>query len=172
MAKIALILGGVRSGKSRLAIKMAKEKGRKVAFVATSQALDKEMEGRIMLHKKARPLGWKTFEEPGDVDILLKNIGAKFDVIIIDCLTLLISNLLLKGLREIDIERKIKKIIRSGANLIIVSNEVGLGIVPDNKMARAFRDISGKMNQVVAKKASEVFFMASGLPLQIKGGKD
>ncbi len=172
MGKITLILGGVRSGKSQLAIKMAKEKGKRVAFIATCRPLDEEMEKRIALHKKSRPASWHTFEEPEDVQSALKKIGNRFDVIIIDCLTLLISNLLLKGLKEVDVEQKVKKIMETRANVIIVSNEVGLGIVPDNKLARAFRDIAGKMNQIVAKKASKVFFMASGLPLQIKGGKD
>jgi len=172
MGKITLILGGVRSGKSQLAIKMAKEKAKRVAFIATCRPLDEEMKKRIALHKKSRPASWHTFEEPEDVQSTLKNIGNRFDVVIIDCLTLLISNLLLKGLKEVDIEQKIKEIMGTSTNVIIVSNEVGLGIVPDNKLARAFRDIAGKMNQIVAKKASEVFFMASGLPLQIKGGKD
>lgn len=172
MSKIALILGGVRSGKSQLAIKMAKEKGKKVAFVATCRPLDNEMKKRIELHKNARPKNWKTFEEPEDVGLLLEKIGNNFDVIIIDCLTLLVSNLLLKGLKEKDIEQKIRKIMNAKTNLIIVSNEVGLGIVPDNKLARDFRDIAGKMNQVMAKKASKVFFMASGIPLEIKGGEE
>ncbi|MBU4311809.1 MAG: bifunctional adenosylcobinamide kinase/adenosylcobinamide-phosphate guanylyltransferase [Candidatus Omnitrophica bacterium] len=174
MSKITLILGGVRSGKSRLAIKMAKEKGKKVAFIATCRPLDldREMKKRIELHKNSRPKNWKTFEEPEDIGLLLKNIDNDFDLIIIDCLTLLVSNLLLKGLKEKDIERRIEKIGRAGTDIIIVSNEVGLGIVPDNKLARDFRDIAGKMNQVMAKRASKVFFMASGIPLEIKGGEE
>ena len=168
MSKITLILGGARSGKSQLAIKMAKEKGKKVAFIATCRPLDREMKKRIGLHKKVRPENWKTFEEPEDVGLLLEKIGNNFDVVILDCLTLLVSNLLLKGLREKSIEQKIRKIMNPKANLIIVSNAVGLGIVPDNKLARDFRDIAGKMNQVMAKKADNVFFMASGLVLKIK----
>lgn len=172
MSKITLILGGVRSGKSQLAIKMAKEKGKKVAFIATCRPLDREMKERIELHKKARPENWKTFEEPEDVGLLLEKIGNNFDVIILDCLTILVSNLLLKGLREKSIEQKIRKIMNAKANLIIVSNEVGLGIVPDNRLARDFRDIAGKINQVIVKKADKVFFMASGIPLRIKGGEE
>lgn len=169
MADITFILGGARSGKSQLAIKTAKEKTEKVAFIATCRPLDKEMKKRIELHKATRPKNWQTFEEPEDVGLLLRKIDNKFDVIIIDCLTILISNLLLKGLKEKDIEQRIKRIMKSSTDVIIVSNEVGLGIVPDNKLARDFRDIAGKINQVVAKEAKEVFFMASGLPLKIKG---
>ena len=172
MSKIIFILGGARSGKSRLAIKIAKEKGRPVAFIATCQAMDKEMEKRIELHKKARPESWKTFEEPEDVGLLLKNIGNRFDIVIIDCLTILVSNLLLKGLKEKDIRQRIKAITEAKTNVIIVSNEVGLGIVPDNELAREFRDISGRINQIVAKKADKVFFMVSGLPMKIKGEKE
>ena len=169
MAEITFILGGARSGKSYLAVKMAKEKSKKVAFIATCKPLDEEMKERIKLHKEVRPKNWQTFEESEDVALLLKKIDNEFDVIIIDCLTILISNLLLKGLKEKDIQEKIKRIMKSKANIIIVSNEVGLGIVPGNKLARDFRDIAGKINQMVAKEAKEVFFMVSGLPLKIKG---
>jgi adenosylcobinamide kinase/adenosylcobinamide-phosphate guanylyltransferase len=170
MSKITFIMGGARSGKSQLAIKMAKD-GRKVAFIATCQPLDKEMEKRITIHKKTRPPYWHVFEEPEDVDLLLKKISDRFDVIVVDCLTILISNLLLKGLKEKDIGKKIKRMMNVRADVIIVSNEVGLGIVPDNELARDFRDIAGKMNQIVAEEADEVFFMVSGLPMKIKGEK-
>jgi len=168
MAEITFIMGGARSGKSTYAVRLAKRHGRKVAFIATCRPLDKEMKKRIELHKAARPKNWQTFEEPEDAGLLLKKIDSKFDVVIIDCLTILISNLLLKGLKEKDIERRIKRIMKSRTNVIIVSNEVGLGIVPDNKLARDFRDIAGKINQLVAEEAKEVFFMASGLALKIK----
>ena len=173
MNKVTFILGGARSGKSQLAIKMAKKKGKRVAFIATSQALDKEMKKRINLHKKTRPTHWQTFEEPENIPLLLKKINKKFEVIIIDCLTLLVSNLLLKGLKEKDIERKTEEMSillkKIRPDVIIVSNEVGLGIVPDNELARDFRDIAGRMNQIVAKRSDEAFFMFSGLPLKIKG---
>jgi adenosylcobinamide kinase/adenosylcobinamide-phosphate guanylyltransferase len=172
MGKITFILGGARSGKSQLAIKLAKEKAKKVAFIATCLPRDREMKKRIALHKKIRPKSWKTFEEPEDLNLLLKQISSKFEVIIIDCLTLLVSNLLLKGIKASTIENKINKIVLALKALesqsIIVSNEVGLGIVPENKLARAFRDIAGRVNQIVANKSSEMFFMVSGIPLRIK----
>ena len=172
MGKITFILGGARSGKSRFAVKLAQGNGRKVAFIATCLPLDSEMKKRIGIHKKTRPSHWRTFETPRDISSLLKQIGHKFETIIIDCLTLLVSNLLLKGLDGNDIESQVNKILRSlkkiKARAIIVSNEAGLGIVPENKLARDFRDIAGRINQTVASKSDEVIFMLAGLPLKIK----
>ena len=175
MGKIIFLLGGARSGKSQFAIKLAKKDARKVAFIATCVGLDREMEKRISLHKKNRPSNWQTFEAPKDIALLLKKIGPKFEIIIIDCLTLLVSDLLLKGLREEAIENKINKILAAlkkiKAKSIIVSNEVGLGIVPKNKLARDFRDIAGRTNQIVAEKSDEVFFMLAGISIKIKNSK-
>ncbi|MBL7151660.1 MAG: bifunctional adenosylcobinamide kinase/adenosylcobinamide-phosphate guanylyltransferase [Candidatus Omnitrophica bacterium] len=172
MGRITFILGGAKSGKSSLALELAKKSQRRVAFIATSQALDKEMKKRIAIHKRQRPRHWKTFEEPVRLPILLRKIGNKFELIIIDCLTLLVSNLLLKGIKEKGIEEAVKELClilkEIKANAIIVSNEVGMAIVPENKLARQFRDIAGKVNQVVADKSDEVFFMISGLPLKLK----
>lgn len=174
MAKITFILGGSRSGKSSYAIKLAQDY-KKVAFIATGEALDKEMQQRIRLHRKARPSHWQTFEESKDITALLKKIGSNFECIIIDCLTLLISNLILVGDKQKIIENKINAMLtclkKNKGRAIIISNEVGLGVVPENKLARDFRDIVGKINQIVAKEADEVFFMVSGIPLKIKGGR-
>jgi len=176
MGKIIFILGGARSGKSQFAIKLAKEKSKRVAFIATCEPLDLEMKKRIMLHKKARPSRWQTFEEPCDIVSLLKKIGDKFELILIDCLTLLLSNLILKNFKERAVEMEVKQILsmlkKNKAKSIIISNEVGLGIVPENKLARNFRDIAGRMNQLVAAKSNEVFFMAAGIALKTKGEKD
>lgn len=172
MSKITFLLGGARSGKSSYAIKLAREYGGKVAFIATCQPLDAEMKKRIRLHKKTRPSCWQTFEEPKDVAALLKKIGAKFDTIIIDCLTLMISNLMMDGERETTIQKKLKDMLgaldKMKTQAIIVSNEVCLGIVPDNKLGRTFRDIAGKINQIAASKADNVFFLVSGIPWKIK----
>lgn len=151
------------------------QKYKKVAFIATCQPLDKEMEERIRLHKEARPKNWKTFEKPKDIAVLLGSIGSEFECIIIDCLTLLVSNLVLGNYKEKEILKKIEAMLvnirKKKAKVIMVSNEVGLGIVPTNKLGRDFRDIAGKVNQMVAKVADEVFFVVSGVPLGIKGGK-
>lgn len=172
MGKITFILGGARSGKSSYTLALSKKLGKKAAFIATCEPKDREMRKRIALHKNNRPAHWKTFEESDDLISLLKDIGGKFDVIIIDCLTLMISNLILKGLKESAIESKIKKMLdvlkKIDSQSIIVSNEVGLGIVPKNKLARDFRDIAGRTNQIVAAKSDNVFFLVSGLPWKIK----
>ena len=172
MAKIIFILGGARSGKSTYALELTKKYKKKVAFIATCQALDKEMTQRIKFHKKARPRDWQTFEEPYKVSGLLNKIGAKFDVILIDCLTLLVSNLILKGLKVDAITQEINNILSAlnkiEGKAIIVSNEVGLGIVPNTKLGRSFRDVAGKINQAVAQESDEVFFMVSGIPWRIK----
>ncbi len=172
MGKITFILGGARSGKSTYALELAK-KHKDVAFIATCEGLDREMKERIKLHKKLRPSHWETFEEAKDVALLLASMDNKFDCIVIDCLTLLVSNLLLAKAGHKTIEAKIDRMLehlrKKKAQAIIVSNEVGLGVVPANKLGRDFRDIAGKINQIVAKEADEVFFMASGLPCRIKG---
>lgn len=174
MNKITLVLGGARSGKSTYAMHLA-AKYTKVAFIATAQALDEEMGERIKRHRKARPKNWKTFEEAKELSPLLKKITGKFNCLIIDCLTLLISNLILSGQTEDKIIKNVNGMLatlrKTKAHAIIVSNEVGLGIVPGNALSRDFRDIAGKINQIVAKTADEVFFTVSGIPLMIKEKK-
>lgn len=171
MGKIVFILGGARSGKSAYALELAK-KHKRVAFIATCQALDKEMASRIELHKKSRPKHWDTLEEPKDIKAIVGKVKDKYDCIIIDCLTLFISNLLLSGSSKAAIEKIINDLIpalkRINCMVIIVSNEVGMGIVPDNKLSRDFRDISGRVNQIVAREAGKVILTAAGLPLKIK----
>jgi adenosylcobinamide kinase/adenosylcobinamide-phosphate guanylyltransferase len=135
--------------------------------------LDKEMKQRILLHRSLRPKHWKTYEKPKELVPLLTKLGNSFDCLIIDCLTLLISNFLLERYSEKRIAEKIETLLagfkKNKAKVIMVSNEVGLGIVPANKLGRAFRDIAGKVNQIVAQKANEVFFTIAGIPLRVKG---
>lgn len=173
MGKITFIIGGGRSGKSRYAASLLKtESPKRIAFIATCQGLDSEMRTRVALHKKARPANWQTFEEPRRVSLLLEKIGGEFDWILMDCLTLLVSNLMLKNFKEKHIEDEMRKVLsilkKIKARSIIVSNEVGLGIVPNNRMARDFRDIAGRVNQLVAERSDRVFFMVSGIPWRIK----
>jgi len=174
MNRITLILGGARSGKSSYALGLAK-KYKKVAFIATCLGLDKEMQERIRLHKESRPKHWKTFEEPKDLAKLLGGLSSNFDCILIDCLTLLISNLILSKNSQKQILKMIEELLfvlsKKKARIILVSNEVGLGLVPVNKLGREFRDVAGRVNQMTAKNADEVFFVAAGIPLKIKGEK-
>jgi adenosylcobinamide kinase / adenosylcobinamide-phosphate guanylyltransferase len=171
MGKITFILGGARSGKSAYALKAAKEH-KKVAFVATCQPLDDEMKKRIRLHRKSRPREWKTFEESMNPEQLIAGMTDEFDSIVIDCLTLLVSNLLLAKCPEKEILRKVETLLKElkkrKAAAIIVSNEVGLGLVPENKLGRDFRDAAGRVNQLAAQEADEVFFTVSGIALKIK----
>jgi len=170
MGKITLILGGARSGKSAYALKIAAKKN--TAFVATCQGLDKEMCERIRLHKLSRPEHWKTVEEPYLSPKIVTSISNKFECLVIDCLTLWVSNLILKKKSPRYIGSEIIKIMKllkeSRVQAVIVSNEVGLGIVPANKLSRNFRDIAGKVNQIVARGADKVVFMVSGIPWRIK----
>lgn len=171
MNKIILVLGGARSGKSAYALNLAK-KYKKVAFIATCQGLDKEMRQRIKLHKESRPKHWETFEEPRELTELLGRMDNSFDCIVIDCLTLLVSNLILAANSQKQIIDKIQESLlvlnKKKARIILVSNEVGLGLVPANKLGREFRDIAGIVNQVVASRANQVLFMVAGLPMNIK----
>ncbi|MFA5176821.1 MAG: bifunctional adenosylcobinamide kinase/adenosylcobinamide-phosphate guanylyltransferase [Candidatus Omnitrophota bacterium] len=172
MGKITLILGGARSGKSTCALNLAGKK-KKVAFIATGQGLDREMRERILKHQQARPKNWKTFEEPKNLSALVSGMGDNFDCIIIDCLTLLVANLILAKNKEKAILEKFKVLLsqlsRKKAKVILVANEVGLGIVPVSKLGREFRDIAGRINQLAAKESAEVYFITAGIPLKIKG---
>jgi adenosylcobinamide kinase / adenosylcobinamide-phosphate guanylyltransferase len=172
MNKITLLLGGSSSGKSQYALEEAKKLNKKTAFIATASPGDNEMSQRITKHKKERPSHWTTFEESADIIPTLKKIGSQFDIVIIDCLTFLIFNLSKDNSVEENIEKRVRELVKvlKSANhqTIIVSNEVGLGIVPENPMARRFRDLAGKINQIVAQEADKVFFIVSGLPMQVK----
>jgi adenosylcobinamide kinase/adenosylcobinamide-phosphate guanylyltransferase len=172
MGKMIFILGGARSGKSQFAIKLAKAGTKSVVFVATASFKDREMQKRIKLHRKNRPSHWKTIEEPKNLVSLFKNLPKKFDLIIIDCLTIFISNLLLNGHTDSNIERGINLILKilkkSKFDSILISNEVGLGIVPDNPLARRFRDLAGRINQKVAKASDKAYLVVSGLSVQLK----
>jgi adenosylcobinamide kinase / adenosylcobinamide-phosphate guanylyltransferase len=164
---VSLILGGARSGKSRMAESLAS--GKKY-YIATAQAFDDEMRSRIAAHKRQRGDGWLTHEVPFDLVNILKDIDSEGHFILVDCLTLWLSNLLLA---EADCAEMVGELIdhlkTAKSNVVIVSNEVGLGIVPDNKLGRAFRDIQGIANQGIAAISNHVVFMAAGLPLVLKG---
>ncbi len=175
MKKFIFITGGARSGKSRYAQDLARGISKRVAFIATCIPQDEEMKNRIALHKKSRPSNWKVIEESKDIESTLVKLKNKTDVVIIDCLGLLISNLLSEGADEKVIEKKIRTIAQILPKVeftsIVVSNEVGSGIVPDNPLARRFRDLLGLSNQIIAKKADEVIFIQSGIPITIKRGR-
>ncbi|MBU4128638.1 bifunctional adenosylcobinamide kinase/adenosylcobinamide-phosphate guanylyltransferase [bacterium] len=170
MGRLIFVTGGARSGKSAFAQKLANNLSKKVTYIATAQARDKEMELRIKIHRKNRPSRWKTVEREKNVTEVLSRIAEKNEVILLDCLTLLISNLLLSGEKKIlkEIRQLVDEVKRVKATVLIVSNEVGMGIVPDNRLARRFRDTAGRANQIVAQAADEVYLVVSGISTKIK----
>jgi len=171
--KIIFITGGARSGKSRFAQQIAKTFSGPKAYLATAQALDAEMKGRISRHKKSRPKAWRTLEEPVRIAEVLQSEGGNCSLILLDCLTLWLSNLMMAGWGERKILGAADRFLRAAreapCSLILVSNEVGMGIVPENPTARMFRDLSGLIHQKVAREADEVYFLMGGLPWKMKG---
>ena len=170
MGKLIFITGGARSGKSAFAQKLANNLSKRVIYIATAGARDKEMKLRIKIHRKNRPSHWKTVEREKNVTEVLSRIAEKNEVILLDCLTLLISNLLLSGEEKIlkEIRQLVNEVKKAKATVLIVSNEVGMGIVPDNRLARRFRDIAGRANQIVAQAADEVYLVVSGISMKMK----
>jgi adenosylcobinamide kinase/adenosylcobinamide-phosphate guanylyltransferase len=164
-----LVLGGARSGKSRFAQARAEALSGDLIYIATAQALDAEMAERIGRHRQDRGPRWRTVEEPLGLPGAIAAHAAPGTVLLVDCLTLWLSNLLLA---DHDLDMAYRQLTAAMAQargpLILVANEVGLGIVPDNALARRFRDAAGRLNQHVAAGADEVVFIAAGLPLRLK----
>lgn len=169
LPKITLVLGGARSGKSRYAENLVLGSGLAPVYLATAQAGDSEMAARIAAHQSRRGNNWRCVEEPLDLTGALASADDAGNCILVDCLTLWITNLMLS---ERDVEAAVEAVVadlpRIASTLIFVSNETGLGIVPDNALARRFRDLNGVANQKFAAAADQVIFMAAGLPLTLK----
>ncbi len=175
--KIIFILGGARSGKSQFAQELAQKLSQKVVFVATAEPLDNEMKARIEEHKRRRPPHWQIVELINNIAKGIEAQCSEAEVVVLDCLTLLVSNILTKSDDYIHAEKQamteVNELIncfnKLSASFIIVSNEVGMGIVPENKLARYYRDLLGKVNQLISQKADEIYFLVAGIPLKIKG---
>ncbi|MCP3899845.1 MAG: bifunctional adenosylcobinamide kinase/adenosylcobinamide-phosphate guanylyltransferase [Desulfobacteraceae bacterium] len=173
-----LVIGGCKSGKSAYALNFAneisakKKSADKKIFVATSVPTDSEMQERVEAHKKEREGNWITIEEPILLPEIIEEHSNKADVILIDCLTLWISNLLFKDVTKKEILKNIQELAASlkkaECHVVLVSNEVGAGIVPENKLARLFRDIAGIANQKIAKAVANVVWTVAGIPVKIK----
>ncbi len=167
--KSLLVLGGARSGKSRYAQKLAEASGRQPVLIATAKAFDAEMAERIARHAQARDARWALVEEPVALTEALRREARADRIAVVDCVTLWLSNLLLQ---DADLAAATRHLAQSIAGLegpvIFVSNEVGGGIVPDNALARAFRDAQGSLNQALAQACGAVVLMAAGLPLRLK----
>lgn len=185
MAKLILITGGVRSGKSTYAETIASKAGSDILYIATALPFDSEMKERIAKHREHRPAHWQTIEAYRDLDtLILKNISGKA-AILLDCVTVMLNNLLFEAGMDwetanhqliADIEKQsrkeFQKLILCAEKLeipfILVTNELGLGVMPENRLSRIFLDIHGRVNQLLASAAQEVFLCVSGIPLQIK----
>lgn len=182
--RLTLILGGARSGKSSYAQRLAAERGRVVVYVATAEAGDGEMADRIAAHRAERPAHWQTLEAPRAVGVAIREAAIRSDtgqadVILIDCLTLLANNVIVplpeaitapeaEAALNVEIEALLNAYAHSAAEWLIVSNEVGLGLVPPYPLGRVYRDALGRANQRLAAMADEVLFMVAGLPLKVK----
>jgi adenosylcobinamide kinase / adenosylcobinamide-phosphate guanylyltransferase len=173
MGTVRLITGGARSGKSAHALTLAEQApGARRFFIATAEALDDEMRSRIAHHQATRPTEFTTVEEPLDLQTAIADLAARADVAVLDCLTLWISNLMGKGLSDEQILAEADALAtalrRTQFDVIVVTDEVGWGIVPDNPVARRFRDLLGWTNQKVARVADQVVLMVAGYPLRLK----
>jgi adenosylcobinamide kinase/adenosylcobinamide-phosphate guanylyltransferase len=178
-SQLILLLGGARAGKSAHALRLAAGRhgssGAKVCFIATAQGLDEDMTARITRHREQRPSDWQTIEEPYQIAEALRQ-ASEADVIIVDCLTLFVSNWLLRYEDEHECEQFVRRITRDFLELarsqlqtvICVSNEVGLGVIPDTRLGRVFRDLLGRVNQDFSQAADEVYLLVAGLHLQLK----
>lgn len=178
MSKIILVTGGARSGKSSFAEEYTARLGKKIAYIATAQIYDSEMSLRVRLHKERRPADWQTYEAPFNAAAAIREASKRHDTILFDCLTVYLSNQLLNAVggsieeRYLEIMADIDQLLMAAqevsANIIFVTNEVGAGIVPENALAREYRDLAGKINQRIAKAAEEVYLVVSGIAVDIK----
>ncbi len=180
--KLSLILGGSRSGKSQFAEEIAARSGKRVTYIATAAIFDQEMAARVKLHRERRDKDWLTVEEEENVLEVL-NQGGKGEVFLLDCATVWLSNLLFyqqdmaPDTPVQTIEKQLMALVtnlaettKRGLDLIVVSNEIGLGIVPEHYLGRLFRDLAGKANQLLAARADSVYLVVAGIPMKIKGG--
>ena len=171
MTRHVLVLGGARSGKTAFAEQLAIRSGSRPAYLATAEALDGEMRDRVESHKSGRAERFTTIEEPLALTDALLKASANHDVILVDCLTLWITNMLVANE---DVAKAVSElgaalVQMKAAKVILVSNEVGMGIVPDNAMARTFRDLTGAAHQRLAEICDDVYFVVAGLPMTLKG---
>lgn len=186
MGKIILVLGGARSGKSSFAESLAGDLGQQVGYIATAKVTDEDMRYRIEKHKEQRPSHWVTFEAYKGFETLKQSENwSACDTFLLDCVTIMVSNIMFEADVDYDtttVEEisRVESTVHSGIeslfetfsntekNLILVSNEVGLGLVPSYRLGNYFRDIAGRVNQKIAREANDVYFVVSGIPIKIK----
>lgn len=186
MSQLILVTGGARSGKSHYAESLCRSRQNKTAYIATSIPFDDEFKARVKKHQEMRPSEWDTFEIYEDIDQQIPTLAATYQTVILDCVTLMVNNLMFKEAIDYDhitteetaqLEEKIKEqfiklieaIQKTDLYFVIVTNEIGLCPVAANKLTRIYTDIIGRMNQLIAKHSDEVYFVISGIPMKIKG---
>lgn len=185
MRELILLTGGARSGKTTFALGLAQQRGGNVAYLATAQPGDAEMQSRIRHHQRQRPAHWRTVEEPLAVPAAFRRVAAAADIVILDCVTTWVANLLLASLPDIDhitpeqaaagegaVMAAVGELLSSQGSadtcLIAITNEVGLGLVPDNPLGRLYRDVLGRANQQLAAVAARVYLLVAGLALELR----
>jgi adenosylcobinamide kinase/adenosylcobinamide-phosphate guanylyltransferase len=183
LKKVILLLGGARSGKSRFAQEYARRNGEKVLFVATATAGDEDMRQRTEKHKKDRPANWRTLEVVTNIGMQIEANASDAQLIVIDCITMLVNNIFSRydekhfdtiddSVLEKEVVAEIKQLQmcmkKVSASFLIVSNEVGMGLVPDTRMGRLYRDFLGRANQMLAQDSDEVYLLVAGIPLRVK----
>ena len=185
MSKIILVTGGARSGKSNFAESLCINQNNRTAYIATSVAFDEEMKNRVKKHQESRPKEWKTYEIYKDIYSIVETLDKNHDTVIMDCVTLMVNNLMFTYGIDVDkatseeldelenyIREQIIKLLeavkKTNLYFVIVSNEIGMGIVPENKLARIYGDFVGRANQLIAKYSDEVYFVVSGIPMKVK----
>lgn len=186
MSKIILVTGGARSGKSSFAESLCEQRNNSTAYIATSIPFDEEMKDRVKKHKESRPQNWETYEIYKDIYSIIKEISDKHETVILDCVTLLVNNLMFTYDIDIDkansdelnkledyIKEQLNKLLSEVKNtnlyFVIVTNELGMGIVPGNKLSRVYGDFVGRVNQQISSQSDEVYFVVSGIPMKVKG---
>lgn len=186
MSKIILVTGGARSGKSSFAEQLCRSQENSTAYIATSIPFDEEMKDRVQKHKEMRPDSWETYEAYQKVYAKVSEIAAKHETVILDCVTLMVNNLMFEENMDYDhitpeeankleayikseFEKLLEEVRKTNLYFVIVTNEIGMSPVAANKLTRVYTDIIGRMNQMIAKQADEVYFVVSGIPMKIKG---
>ncbi len=186
MGKSILITGGARSGKSGLAEKLAKELDGDILYIATAVPFDEEMKHRVKMHRESRPAEWDTYEGYRGLGEVIEREGKRYKGILLDCITVMITNIFLEfpdidyenpRFRDFEkVEEEIRKevenlmtgIMKTEATVLMVTNELGSGVVPENVLARVFRDIAGRVNQAIARESDEVYLTVCGIPVKVK----
>ncbi|MPM91014.1 Bifunctional adenosylcobalamin biosynthesis protein CobU [bioreactor metagenome] len=185
MSNIILVTGGARSGKSSFAESLCIKQNNKTAYIATSVAFDDEMKNRVKKHQESRPKDWKTYEIYKDIYSIVEELDKNHDTVIMDCVTLMVNNLMFTHGIEVDeatseelnklenyIREQIIKLLeaikKTNLYFVIVTNEIGMGIVPENKLSRIYGDFIGRANQLIGSYSDEVYFVVSGIPMKVK----